>query len=930
MNIGSLTQATTFSLDVFGRYLCNTFDEALASSDASYRANAKDVNGNPLSPRADMRPFDFIVIGGGTFGAAVAEHLSFRSTGRSERILVIEAGPFIIPEHFQNIPTLGLGTPPFPTTTAELKGMTLPDFRNWSKEVWGLSWRSNVKSFGLAYCIGGRSLFWGGWSPRLLDSETPTSLWPKAILDELNAKKLPNGDRGYLRQSSQQIGVTATNDFIFGELHNIMRAQLAIAINSGLIPGAMPLPSLPQAPSVEIIDNLPIDPLERLKTFADLLGKALPNPLPATTTDLQKLEDDLRNELKLEAPLAVQAKPEHAGYFPMNKFSSIPLLIKAVRTASNESNGDDVRKRVMVVPRCHVSRLTTTIDPDGIRVDGVLTDQGTIPVEKDCKIVIAQGTVESTRLALLSFGSNGRIGSNLMAHLRSNVGIRVPGSAFTGLSLAKALQASALFLKGEYKYKDANGTEDGTVGHFHFQITASGLSNVDTNSEAEIFQKVPDIDTVNQHLNATDSHVVITIRAIGEMEPNNPKSNVSNDMDPAETDFGERRAWVNLFATAKDMQLWEAMDKASDAIAVAFANGEKIDILVNGKAIAKSVDATILSSILPFQIPDPQNPAGKINNPARRDGLGTTHHEAGTMRLGDDPNTSVTDINCRLHGVKNAYVAGPALFPTVGSPNPMLTGIALARRLGDHLLPPPTLVKDPGFNYLFDGSETTDQFNSKWLIAEQFQGGNQFKIVGRSLVAQPGNGIGLLYYVAEQFDNFVLRLDFCLPHPRGNSNDNSGVFLRFRDPRKGLLAGAPGPDVPNNTASVAVDTGYEIQIDEEARGDTRKNEADGHLFNRTGAVYKVQNFGTANGQQNYTNMQQLASGVWHTYEITVTDRSYEVLLNDQPATKFTADQADPNEKWRGRKKSEDPDSGFIGLQLHTGNVAFANIRIQKI
>ncbi len=98
-------------------------------------------------------------------------------------------------------------------------------------------------------------------------------------------------------------------------------------------------------------------------------------------------------------------------------------------------------------------------------------------------------------------------------------------------------------------------------------------------------------------------------------------------------------------------------------------------------------------------------------------------------------------------------------------------------------------------------------------------GEGSFKIVSRSLIAQPGNGIGLLYYAAEQFDDFTLRLDFCLPHPRGNSNDNSGVFVRFRDPRKPVLPGTPGPDVPGNTATVAIDTGYEIQIDEEARGD---------------------------------------------------------------------------------------------------------------
>src|SRR5262249_39583435 len=151
----------------------------------------------------------------------------------------------------------------------------------------------------------------------------------------------------------------------------------------------------------------------------------------------------------------------------------------------------------------------------------------------------------------------------------------------------------------------------------------------------------------------------------------------------------------------------------------------------------------------------------------RRDGLGTTHHEAGTLRLGDDPNSSVTNADCRFHNVKNAYVAGPALYPTLGSPNPMLTGIALARRLGDHLIPPPPTAKaEPGFVYLFDGTAKPADFFAKWLMA----GGGGFTIIERTLIAQPGNGIGLLYYAAEQFDNFTLRLDFYLPHPYGNMN----------------------------------------------------------------------------------------------------------------------------------------------------------------
>lgn len=47
------------------------------------------------------------------------------------------------------------------------------------------------------------------------------------------------------------------------------------------------------------------------------------------------------------------------------------------------------------------------------------------------------------------------------------------------------------------------------------------------------------------------------------------------------------------------------------------------------------------------------------------------------------------------------------------------------------------------------------RFFSKWFMA----GGGSFKMVGRSLVAQPGDGIGLLFYAAEQFDNFTLRFE---------------------------------------------------------------------------------------------------------------------------------------------------------------------------
>jgi choline dehydrogenase-like flavoprotein len=47
--------------------------------------------------------------------------------------------------------------------------------------------------------------------------------------------------------------------------------------------------------------------------------------------------------------------------------------------------------------------------------------------------------------------------------------------------------------------------------------------------------------------------------------------------------------------------------------------------------------------------------------------------------MGEDPNTSVTNAVGRFHHVSNAYACDQSLFPTVGSANPVLTGLTLAR-----------------------------------------------------------------------------------------------------------------------------------------------------------------------------------------------------------------------------------------------------------
>jgi choline dehydrogenase-like flavoprotein len=799
-------QYTDFSRDVLGRYVCNGFDEAMQSTQG-----------------AGARPFDVIIVGGGSFAAALAQHILYRDAFRNHRVLVLEAGPFVLPEHVQNLPTLGLNAPG-PTTTDP----GVP-----RAEVWGLPWRSSVPGGfpGLAYCVGGRSLFWGGWSPRLLAAETPADRWPSDVLDDLNKPK------GYFDQSARQIGTDATNDFVFGKMHKALRKKLFDGINAGGVTDAVPFAELPKLVQVSGVSA---------------------------------------DEAKLEAPLAVQGRPPRSGFFPFNKYSGAQMLIRAVRQDVLESGGDDRKRRLMVVPNCHVTRLETAVDQGVGVVQVVHTSGGSIPVADRGVVVLASGTIESARLALTSFGAiddYDLIGSNLISHMRSNHVFRIKRSDLSFLATGD-LEASALFVKGRKQHSD------GSVSHFHLQITAAGGKAIDTNSEAELFQKIPDIDTVDVFRAADEDHVVMTIRGVGEMQPGNPDSNVTlgSELD----EFGMPRAVVAIASpttggspqSQNDGELWNAMDAAAQEVLAVFVDPTK---------------------------------AQKLNsNP--RDGLGTTHHESGTLRMGDDPTASVTTPNGRFHRVSNAYAIGPSLLPTMGSPNPMLSGVALARRMADHLVAPldPPLMN--GFSPLFDGSQASFQ---KWV--QQGPGSFSYDAGEKVIVAVPANDIGLLFYPDSQFDDFVLRLQF-----RVESRDaNSGAFVRFHDPRQ------PPPTLTDpriaNPAWVAVLTGFEAQIDELAT-------ADGADKHRTGAIYDV-DVGAGAGNQTYNRGSALEPGEWNDYEVEVVGDTYTVRLNGYETATFTNTDAA-----RGLPSSSDALSGFVGLQNHPvpGRVSFRAVRIKAL
>ncbi len=261
-------QRTSLSLDVLGRFICNTWDEAVN-------------NGG--------QPFDAVVIGAGMFGGYCAEKI-FRNEElfpneprQNLRVLVLEAGPFLVPTHVQNLPRgIGLNVPD-PIFPGADNGQA-------RELVWGMPWRSNVQFVGQPYCFGGKSLYWGGWCPRLLKDDLEE--WPPTVARYLIENYSELEEETGVEPKPRKKKFIKEKKFIKGPLFDLLYSKIEKVISSSAVANL----------------DLPVE----------------------------------------EPPLAVQGQSPASGVFGFDKYSSAFLLADAAREAAK---APDSQRGLFVVPK---------------------------------------------------------------------------------------------------------------------------------------------------------------------------------------------------------------------------------------------------------------------------------------------------------------------------------------------------------------------------------------------------------------------------------------------------------------------------------------------------------------------------------------------------------------------------------------------------
>jgi len=150
-------------------------------------------------------------------------------------------------------------------------------------------------------------------------------------------------------------------------------------------------------------------------------------------------------------------------------------------------------------------------------------------------------------------------------------------------------------------------------------------------------------------------------------------------------------------------------------------------------------------------------------------------------------------------------------------------------------------------------------------------------------IATGQGGMGLWWYAARPFTNFVLQGEFV----QEQEIADSGVFIRFPDPK----------DDPWN----AVNQGHEMEI-----GDPNPKEPTW----RTGSLYPFAASSTANTKP---------VGEWNKYEIRCNGQDYSVKINGKVVVKWT----DPKQRSA---------SGYIGLQNYNDEktVRHRNLQIMDL
>lgn len=188
-------------------------------------------------------------------------------------------------------------------------------------------------------------------------------------------------------------------------------------------------------------------------------------------------------------------------------------------------------------------------------------------------------------------------------------------------------------------------------------------------------------------------------------------------------------------------------------------------------------------------------------------------------------------------------------------------------------------------------------FNGKDLSGWEQVGPGKF-VVEDGLLKTVG-GMGMILYPSRKFSDVIIRVVYKVK----DIDCNSGVFIRI-------------PEKPSDEWA-AVNTGYEVQIDNGTRHVGGDYHCSGVLYSLTKAL----------------SHPQKKAGEWNTMEISLNGQNTIVNINGEKVTDFNeGDAVPPKTRDFEPERGPRPISGYIGLQNHDAlsTVYFKEVAVKPL
>jgi choline dehydrogenase-like flavoprotein len=400
-------------------------------------------------------------------------------------------------------------------------------------------------------------------------------------------------------------------------------------------------------------------------------GVFLPPPKPRCTETLVKKACDQLNITCIPSRMAILTKPVNGrapchycaqcgrGCISASNFSSSQVMIPPARATGRFTMIPNAMAREIIVSKDGKAQAVSYIDK---------TTRTEMRVHAKA-FVVAASACETARLLLNSrstlfpnglANSSGAVGRYLTDSVGSNVTGYFPQLASVAPHNHDGIGGMHMYMpwwRGDRKNDFPRGYHIEFGGGRHMPAVGSfdGMCNEHEGYGASLKQNVR-----SKYGN------FISFSGRGEMIPN---PDTYCEIDPAVVDKWGIPVLRFHFAWS-DNELKMANDMQETFRAIVEAAGGTVVSGARRGATAPMNAGTKPDGTLPYGISE----GGEII------------HELGTVRMGDDPKTSVLNKNCQAHDVKNLFVGDGACFVTGPDKNPTLTITALSWRTSEYIL----------------------------------------------------------------------------------------------------------------------------------------------------------------------------------------------------------------------------------------------------